>query len=188
MLKRQFQVAPGRVSVFDDLLPLHELDQYCEGVSGASFVRSEFATPATQAHRHFVSEMPLTILHQLPILKRTLSAIAAHAASEQPYHAYRAYTNYAGFGEMLYSHIDCAPGSGELTALWYLCTQWDTEWGGETVFFEPDGDAVGLVSPRPGRLVIFDGDVRHVGRPPNRICSQPRFTFAIKFERVEAVF
>jgi hypothetical protein len=33
---------------------------------------------------------------------------------------------------------------------------------------------------------VFDGAIKHVGRPPNRICYAPRYTFAIKFERVAA--
>ena len=33
-------------------------------------------------------------------------------------------------------------------------------------------------------LVVFDGAIKHVGRPPNRICYHPRYTFAIKFERL----
>ena len=39
-----------------------------------------------------------------------------------------------------------------------------------------------VASPKPGRLVVFDGAIKHVGRPPNRICYAPRFTFAIKLE------
>ena len=35
-----------------------------------------------------------------------------------------------------------------------------------------------------GDLVIFDGAIKHAGRPPNRICYAPRYTMAIKFERV----
>jgi hypothetical protein len=36
------------------------------------------------------------------------------------------------------------------------------------------------VSPRPGRLLLFDGAIRHAGKPPNRNCPVARFTFAIK--------
>ena len=79
---------------------------------------------------------------------------------------------------------DAQPGSDEFTALWYLCEHWDTEWGGETLFFDAAGDAQFVCSPRPGRLVLFDGAIRHAGRPPSRICYVPRYTFAIKLERV----
>ena len=32
--------------------------------------------------------------------------------------------------------------------------------------------------------VAYDGAIRHAGRPPNRICYAPRYTFAIKLERI----
>ena len=55
------------------------------------------------------------------------------------------------------------------------------EWGGETLFFDESGDAVFVTTPRTGRLVLFDGAIRHVGRPPTAICPETRFTFALKF-------
>ena len=81
---------------------------------------------------------------------------------------------------MLYAHCDCGPDQRELTALWFMATEWEPEWGGETLFFDRTGDAMFCVSPRPGRLVLFDGAIPHVGRPPTRICYTPRYTFAIK--------
>ncbi|PLX57465.1 MAG: proline hydroxylase, partial [Chromatiales bacterium] len=36
----------------------------------------------------------------------------------------------------------------------------------------------------PGRLVVFHGAIRHAGRPPNKICLAPRYTFAMKLEPV----
>ena len=55
--------------------------------------------------------------------------------------------------------------------------------GGETLFFDSKQDAAFVVSPRPGRLCIFDGTLLHCGRPPSRICFSPRYTFAYKLER-----
>lgn len=83
---------------------------------------------------------------------------------------------------MLFTYADCVPGAGELTALWYVCGRWDFEWGGETVFFDANRDARAAVSPKPGRLAVFDAEILHVGRSPNRICQPPRDTLAIKLE------
>ena len=84
---------------------------------------------------------------------------------------------------MLFTPTDCLPGPPDLTALAYVCDGWDIEWGGETLFFDAAQEIACAVTPRPGRLVIFDGGITHVGRPPNRICYQPRYTLAIKFQR-----
>ena len=87
------------------------------------------------------------------------------------YPPYRVYTNYASFGDTLLTHVDAVPDARELTALWFLCEQWDTEWGGETLFYDDAGDAQIAVSPKPGRLLLFDGAIRHAGKPPNRNCN-----------------
>jgi Rps23 Pro-64 3,4-dihydroxylase Tpa1-like proline 4-hydroxylase len=125
--------------------------------------------------------MQLAAVQNLSLLPATLQAVAAVRPNER-YRAYRAYTNHAAFGDMLFTHTDCLPDRRELTALWFLCENWDTEWGGETVFFNSAGDAEFIASPRPGRLVVFDGAIRHAGRPPSRICYTPRYTFALKLE------
>lgn len=56
------------------------------------------------------------------------------------------------------------------------------EWGGETLFHDSDMDAVAVVTPKPGGLVVFDGSITHVGRLPNRVCYAPRYTLAFKLE------
>lgn len=83
---------------------------------------------------------------------------------------------------MLFTHTDALPGQKGLTALWYIAPEWNVEWGGETLFYDSGLDAVAVVTPRPGRLVVFDGSITHVGRPPNRICYVPRYTLAFKLE------
>jgi SM-20-related protein len=173
-----------RVVVYDGMASAAECAEYAGALAEAPFTRSEVATPKTAEYKHWVREFPLQHLAALPLFPRTQAALAPFSTEGQRYRAYRAYTNHAAYGDMLWTHTDCAPGAGELTALWYLCGQWDPEWGGETLFYDASGDAVACVTPRPGRLVIFDGDLRHTGRPPNRVCYAPRYTFAIKLERV----
>lgn len=171
------------IVVVDGLLSMDQVAEYERALAGTAFVRSESAKPDTAHIKHFVAEMPLANLRQLALLPLTLSALAPFSRNGERWQAYRAYTNLAVYGDLLISHTDCLPGNLELTALWYLNAQWDPEWGGETLFFSDDGDARFVVSPRPGRLVVFDGTIRHVGRPPNRNCHASRYTFAIKLER-----
>ena len=49
---------------------------------------------------------------------------------------YQSYVNVAHFGDMLFTHTDCLPDAGEVTALWYISESWDPEWGGETMFYD----------------------------------------------------
>lgn len=172
------------IHVLDGLLP--NPSEYFLALTRAAFTRTETARPGLEEHRHWVTETRMEVLFQQPIYGLTLRAIASTAPVQQSYRAYRAYTNVAYYGDVLFSHVDCLPGQHDLTALWYLCDEWDLAWEGETVFFDQADEIAAAVRPRPGRLVIFDGAIKHVGRPPSRICYKPRYTFAIKLEPVSA--
>lgn len=179
-------VVEGRdVFVFDGLVPDAELRTYFEALAGAPFMRTEFAKPETAEYKHWINEMELENVTRLPLWAATERAVA-YARPGERYRPYRAYTNYAAYGDMLYTHTDCRPDRRELTALWFISTHWDPEWGGETMFFDASGDALFCVSPKSGRLVIFDGAIPHAGRPPSRICYAPRYSFAIKLGPVPA--
>jgi hypothetical protein len=178
---RRGDVDGRQVAIFDDLLAPADIARYTQLLNRAPFTRTEMARPDTAEHRHWVSEMPPAGFLSLPLWPATQRAVAALRPGEK-YRPYRVYTNHAAYGDMLYTHTDCLPEARELTALWFLCERWDIEWGGETMFFDAAGDAAFCASPRPGRLVLFDGAIRHAGRPPNRICFAPRYTFAIKLE------
>lgn len=168
-----------KVSVFDDLMPTPDLLELHGILLQAGYTRSEIARPDTTDYRHWATEISAANLPGYPFTAPTMDAVGVHAPGIR-YRIYRSYVNVAHYGDMLFSHHDCPPDSGGLTALWYVCDRWDHEWGGETVFFDSRRDVRGAVSPRPGRLTIFDGAILHVGRPPNRNCYVPRFTLALK--------
>ena len=175
---RAARVSGRDVFVFDGLVPVEESARYFNAISGASFTRSESARAETE-YRHWVCEMPLSNLPRTSLWHATESAVAEVRPGER-FLPYRVYTNFASFGDTLLTHVDAVQGARELTALWYLCERWDTEWGGETLFYSDDGDAEIAISPRPARLLLFDGAIRHAGKPPNRNCPIGRYTFAIK--------
>ena len=179
---RELLIDGRPLRVFDGLLP--NVGEYVQGLARAMFTRTEFARPETAEHKHWATEIKLEALMRQPIFEVTRLAVDGFAGPGFGYRPYRAYTNVASYGDMLFTHTDCLPDQHDLTALWYLCEHWDLEWGGETMFYDAQDEIACAVRPQPGRLVIFDGAIKHVGRPPNRICYAPRYTFAIKFERV----
>lgn len=179
---RDMQVEGRPIRVFDGLLP--NVGEYVQGLARAAFTRSEIARPETAEYKHWATEVKLDALMRQPIYDLTRRAVSGFAEAGFDYRPYRAYTNVASYGDMLFTHTDCLPDQHDLTALWYLCERWDIEWGGETTFYDAQDEIACAVRPRPGRLVIFDGAIKHVGRPQNRICYAPRYTFAIKFERI----
>lgn len=171
-----------RLAVYDGLMPQTEVLKLWSVLNRAGFTRTEMARPETAEYRHWATEIALDTLPTMPFFAPTLAALAEFAPAQR-YRAYRSYVNVAHYGDMLFSHTDCLPGAGELTALWYICDRWDHEWGGETLFYDDANDVRAAVTPRPGRLAIFNGELLHVGRPPNRNCYLPRFTLALKLER-----
>ena len=179
---RELLIDGRPLRVYDGLLS--NVGEYVRGLARAPFTRTEVARPETNDYKHWATEVKLEALVQQPIFDLTRRAVLGFTGQGYGYKPYRAYTNVASFGDMLFTHTDCLPEQQDLTALWYLCEHWDLEWGGETMFYDADDEVACALTPRPGRLVIFDGAIKHAGRPPNRICYAPRYTFAIKFERV----
>ena len=176
---RTASISGRDVFVFDGLVTPEESARYFNAISQASFTRTESARPDSREFRHWVCEMPLENLPRTSLWQATERAVAAVRPGER-FLPYRVYTNYSTFGDTLLTHVDAVTEARELTALWFLCEHWDTEWGGETLFYEASGDARLAVSPKPARLLLFDGAIRHAGKPPNRNCFVSRYTFAIK--------
>lgn len=179
---RELLIDGRPLRVYDGLLS--NVGDYVRSLARAPFTRTEVARPETNDYKHWATEVKLEALVQQPIFDLTRRAVLGFTGQGYGYKPYRAYTNVASFGDMLFTHTDCLPDQRDLTALWYLCEHWDLEWGGETMFYDAADEVACALTPRPGRLVIFDGAIKHTGRPPNRICYAPRYTFAIKFERV----
>lgn len=58
-------------------------------------------------------------------------------------------------------HIDLTDAGEYLTAIYYVC---DSD--GDTFFFDNNGNITDRVSPKMGRLVVFDGNILHAGNHP----------------------
>lgn len=180
-LTRTVEVEGRPIRVYDDLVPLPHIKRLTDAFLVANFVRDEVARPETAQYRHWALNIPLETANQLAVYQRTLDAARDFEDGDR-YRVYRCYCNYAAYGDMLFTHTDAQPGRKGLTALWYIAPEWNVEWGGETMFYNSRQDAEVAVTPRPGRLVVFDGSILHAGRPPNRICYAPRYTLAFKLE------
>ena len=93
---------------------------------------------------------------------------------------YRIYANMNLFGDFQFAHED---GEG-WTALLFANPEWGEDWGGEFLAYDGDDAPYAYaVSPKPGRMLLFDGRIRHRGGVPSKLCQHPRITLAIKFRR-----
>lgn len=91
---------------------------------------------------------------------------------------YRVYANFNLHGDFQFAHED---GEG-WTALYFVNSNWEEDWGGELLIYpNPDSGVAYAIEPRPGRMVIFDGMIRHRGGVPSKLCFDARISLAIKF-------
>ena len=92
----------------------------------------------------------------------------------------RAYVNASAYGDTYYAHRDCSAHRKHVTLLYYVNLAWQTDWGGETIFYDDDQDAQLVVTPKAGRVVAARGAILHRGTVPTRACHEERYTIAYK--------
>ena len=81
---------------------------------------------------------------------------------------YRYIINGQTLGQEGHPHSDFARNRDNMsTFLGYLNLQWQSEWGGDTIFYNNREMSVReRVTPSPGLLVEYDSRIVHQGTPP----------------------
>lgn len=98
-----------------------------------------------------------------------------------------AYANGQTYGQAGEIHTD-TDAPGHKTVVFYCNSVWQPNWHGETLFYTPDhSDVIKAVLPKPGRVVIFDGNIPHAGRDPSRLCPLIRVTITFKLQSAAGV-
>ena len=115
------------------------------------------------------------------LLKRYYRVASAERAPQLLSHVYAAALRY-GDQTQIHRDIDCPDC---MTFLYYGNQYWDPSWGGETVFFDDDHNALFAVTPRPGRLALFNAQLFHRTGIPMRDCPSHRYGMSI-FMRCKA--
>ena len=129
--------------------------------------------------------------HSNPIIENLLeegsdskNLILKYISSEE-YGFDRGYVNLGIHSDVNEMHVDGKYYESK-TLLYYANRHWEYNWGGNTAFFDDDGNIKTNVEVKPGRIVIFDGGIPHTVMPMN-IRSSPsyRFTVALKWESLK---
>jgi hypothetical protein len=73
----------------------------------------------------------------------------------------RCWMLFSDLSTKIYYHTDGLRDQDNLSVLYYVNTEWKSEWNGETIFADDFGEAEIAVRCKPGRLVVFDSSIPH---------------------------
>ncbi|MEU5709887.1 2OG-Fe(II) oxygenase [Streptomyces eurythermus] len=177
---RELTVSGRRLYLFDDVLAPHRIKELGARFEQASYRRDEADGPETAHARTFNVDVPDGEL-DTDVADLATTRVTT-LFPDRELQLYRAHCNLVVYGDMGYPHRDCAPDRDDVTALLFVNATWRREWGGEITFYDDDADAVLAVTPRPGRLLVFEGAIDHRVGIPLRDCYEPRLTLAVKFK------
>lgn len=185
------------IAVMDDFVPAH-LRMRLTALTESNIWRYGWKAAETQTghgfwHSHFAGDnedKEACCEHELvgrPLVEPVLALWHLIRDSLAPDHVpVRVYANGHTYGGDGHLHTD-SERPNHFTSLYYAHPDWEANWAGETVFFERGRrDVVKSVSPMPGRLVHFRGDIPHAARSPSRDCPALRAVIVIKTVRPEA--
>ena len=173
-----------QILVVDGLFNFSEISGIFTGVSGLPYRINNLSETEVQdiPDRRLVCHLSETALGELNLFTpERMRFLAPHLPPGSG--IYKAYVNLGLPWDPCGVHADhFFPKQGK-TLLYYVNKDWNQDWGGETLFYDQDArDILFTASFTPGRVVLFDSDIPHVGRPQALAGPSYRFTLAIKFQ------
>lgn len=85
------------------------------------------------------------------------------------------------YGDLPTYHQDSELGP-TLTAVLYCHQEWRADWGGELIIANSKGEPRIAIAPKPGRIVIFRGDLPHKAGSPSRLACVPRNALVFRYQ------
>ena len=174
-----FEIGGKKVFVFDDLFTESFVERFGTVLlrqtywNRPSFDR-ELAAVLSEETTRSLRAVAEAILHRY---HADMTAARAHQILSHSLSAAIRFTDSC----RLHQDVGC---DDCVTFLYYGNPRWSGEWGGETTFYDDEGSAVTCVSPRPGRLVLFNASLFHRGGVPNKECPVFRYVASL-FYRCE---
>ncbi len=186
-LSRLFEVGVEKLKifVFDGLFEEKALLEVYKQFKSLPYCLMDYDREDTQAIRHLVHAFDSQEIEATSVVKALISGTQelANAQGLKVKQVAKVYANFNLYGDYQFAHQD-----GDVwTALIFVNASWHEDWGGELLLYDgtpASPTARGFsyaISPCPGRLVIFDGNIKHRGGVPSKYCLEPRITLAIKF-------
>jgi SM-20-related protein len=166
----------GRIQVLDGLYSDTFVKEVQNALIHSGWTYTEGAHPGADLV-HWVTELSLAE----PWVDAVHSAFRPALDKSGSYLLQRTYCNAHVCSDAPLPHADSL-NSHDRTVLFYANAAWQPEFAGETIFLDDDDEIFRSILPRPGRVIIFDSNIRHCARPPTKIFLGIRLTVAFKFQ------
>lgn len=169
------------ILIYDDLFTMAQRQEFYDYAKNCYFKIS--ATDNTnieyQSDRSLVSTLNLSDINNLGFFKAIKDEKLDQIFKEHILES--CIVNLSTPADIYHIHTDINLKKG-ITLLYYINMNWNIEWAGETLFFDDNGTEIEFISAyKPGRIVLFDGDIPHMIRPATFKSNLHRMTLACKF-------
>jgi SM-20-related protein len=180
-LSYSYDIDGRKLFVFDGTLTTQERDAMGTVLEKALFFRQSGASLRTKKWEYFGSDFSRGAIAGRSFVTRASDLVAKYFPGQHPPRLEFTRVNLNLFGDIYVPRRDSPVTGRAVTGLYYTNARWDWMWAGETTFFNDKLDAVAAVSPKPGRLVLFDGSTYHRVGSVARACSRIGYSVALKF-------
>lgn len=178
---KQVTVAGKSVHVIDGAVDFSEREHLYSFVRGSAYkIGNEDADAIeTSAHKYMCSYYSTADVVESGILQAIVGTPVEDLIKGKE--LVRAHINLSTPTDCHWAHDH----RGHTVLLYYVNKHWKHEWAGETLFFNDDLSEIEYASVyKPGRIVVFDGEIAHSVRPQSSTAPTYRFTYSLVFKNV----
>lgn len=174
---RRFEIDGQGIWVLDGLFGARDIAAVSELMRTGAYTLSDYDSEETSYSRHWKCEYSPSAIGKVGVFAE-IDAEVRRLCSPRRLRLARLHANLHLYGDLQFPHTDSIDG---VTGLFFANERWDERWMGETLFYDRAREPVSVVAPRPGRLLVFPGNVLHRAGVPVRECFEPRLSLAFKY-------
>lgn len=182
---KTIEIEGKQILIFDDLFGNEFRESFCFFLLGLDYeLRKSFDDEFNAViERGFVNTLPVFSDLFPALIEKYHSGMTTKPSKQYLSHAYGAAIK---FGDSTSIHQDY-PCECCVTFLYYGNYKWNGDWCGETIFYNSNHDAVAAVTPKPGRLILFNAALLHRAGVPGKKCPTFRYGFSVFYRCQEAL-
>jgi hypothetical protein len=178
--RRVIQIGSSQVFVMDGLFSEEATASIYWWIIQLGYKRHDIDSLDTAKYKHWISRFDVQedVIRTVPFVDALLK-IAELAFPHLNTRLCRAHAYCVPYGDVQNAHVDFDHGSG-LTVLYFANPTWPQHWQSEMLFYGTWDEPEYAVSVRPGRIIVFPGDIRHRAGVPSFLCTSSRYVVVLR--------